>query len=129
MARARLLIAVVVVLLIGAGVWYWLTRGRESTDDAQIDSHVTQVSARVAGTIVRVAVDDNQTVDAGANLVEQLAGQIGVDLKRTRAQARVGEGDLEGSNVVLAVPTTYVNDSGRPEIGRASCRERVFITV
>jgi len=52
--------------------------------------------------------------NAGANLVEQLAGQIGVDLKRTRAQARVGEGDLEGSNVVLAVPTTYVNDSGRP---------------
>jgi len=52
--------------------------------------------------------------NAGANLVEKLAGQIGAELKRTRAQARVGEGELEGSAVVLAVPTTYVNDSGRP---------------
>jgi PTH1 family peptidyl-tRNA hydrolase len=52
--------------------------------------------------------------NAGANLVEKLAEQVGVELKRTRAQARVGEGELEGSTVLLAVPTTYVNDSGRP---------------
>ena len=52
--------------------------------------------------------------NAGANLVEKLAAQVGVDLKRTRSQARVGEGELEGGAVVLAVPTTYVNDSGRP---------------
>jgi len=52
--------------------------------------------------------------NAGANLVEKLAGQIGVELKRTRAQARVGEGVLEDAPVVLAVPTTYVNESGRP---------------
>jgi PTH1 family peptidyl-tRNA hydrolase len=52
--------------------------------------------------------------NAGANLVEKLADQIGVELKRTRAQARVGEGELESAAVVLAVPTTYVNDSGRP---------------
>ncbi len=52
--------------------------------------------------------------NAGANLVEKLAHQIGAELKRTRAQARVGDGELEGAAVVLAVPTTYVNDSGRP---------------
>jgi PTH1 family peptidyl-tRNA hydrolase len=52
--------------------------------------------------------------NAGANLVEKLAAQIRADLKRTRGQARVAEGELEGVSVVLAIPTTYVNESGRP---------------
>jgi PTH1 family peptidyl-tRNA hydrolase len=51
--------------------------------------------------------------NAGANLVDKLASQIGVDLKRTRGQARVGDGVLEEIPVALAVPTTYVNESGR----------------
>lgn len=51
--------------------------------------------------------------NAGANLVERLAAQIGSDLKRKRGQARIAEGELEGHPVVLAIPTTYVNESGR----------------
>lgn len=52
--------------------------------------------------------------NAGSELVEKLASQLGVELKRSRAQARVADAVLEGANVALAVPTTYVNESGRP---------------
>jgi PTH1 family peptidyl-tRNA hydrolase len=52
--------------------------------------------------------------NAGADLVSRLAAQIGTDFKRTRAQARIAEGVLEEASVVLAIPTTYVNMSGRP---------------
>lgn len=52
--------------------------------------------------------------NVGAELVEGLARRSGVDLKRTRGQARVVEADLDGHPVVLAIPTTYMNDSGRP---------------
>jgi peptidyl-tRNA hydrolase, PTH1 family len=52
--------------------------------------------------------------NVGSELVERLAGEVGVELKRTRHQARVGEGTLDGVPVVLAVPTTYMNESGRP---------------
>jgi len=109
MARARLLIAVVVVLLIGAGVWYRLTRGRESTDDAQIDSHVTQVSARVAGTIVRVAVEDNQTVDAGAMLVglDPRDYQVAVD----RARAELADAEAAAQAAQTNVPITSTTAS------------------
>ena len=109
MARARLLIAVVVVLLIGAGVWYWLTRGRESTDDAQIDSHVTQVSARVTGTIVRVAVEDNQTVDAGAMLVglDPRDYQVAVD----RARAELADAEAAAQAAQTNVPITSTTAS------------------
>ena len=37
-------VALVVVLLLGIGAWYWLTSGRESTDDAQVDAAVTQIA-------------------------------------------------------------------------------------
>ena len=53
-----------------SGAWYLLHLGRESTDDAQVEGHVTSVSPRVAGQVLRVRVEDNQVVDAGEVLVE-----------------------------------------------------------
>jgi PTH1 family peptidyl-tRNA hydrolase len=52
--------------------------------------------------------------NVGSELVERIASRIGADLKRGRAQMRIGEGTLEGVPVVLGVPTTYMNESGRP---------------
>jgi PTH1 family peptidyl-tRNA hydrolase len=52
--------------------------------------------------------------NVGSELVERLAREEGIELKRTRHQARIGEGSLDGTPVVLAVPTTYMNESGRP---------------
>ena len=111
MTRARLLIAVVVVLLIGAGVWYWLTRGRESTDDAQIDSHVTQVSARVAGTLVKVAVDDNQTVDAGAMLVELDPRDYQVAVDRARAELADAEAAAQAAQTNVPITSTTASSN------------------
>ena len=68
--RIRILIAVAVVAALGVGAWFYLTRGHESTDDAQVDAHVTPVAARVGGTVLRVPVADNQPVEAGTVLVE-----------------------------------------------------------
>ena len=61
--------AVLVVLLLGGGVYYFMTAGRESTDDAQVDAHVTPIAALVGGTVAKVSVADNQQVDAGTELV------------------------------------------------------------
>lgn len=52
--------------------------------------------------------------NVGSELVEKLASQIGADLSRARGQARVGEGNIDGVRVTVAIPTTYMNDSGRP---------------
>ena len=41
--------ALILLLVAGATIWYFTTLGKESTDDAQIDAHVTQVAARVGG--------------------------------------------------------------------------------
>ncbi|HMB81024.1 MAG TPA: biotin/lipoyl-binding protein, partial [Vicinamibacterales bacterium] len=84
--RVRLIIGAVLLLVLGASVWAWSTAGRENTDDAQVDAHVTQISARVGGTITQVNVDDNQLVDAGALLVQLDPGDYKVAVDKARAE-------------------------------------------
>lgn len=45
-------------------------------------------------------------------------------MKRTRGQMRVSETEIEGVPVVLGIPTTYMNDSGRP-IARLVKKENI----
>jgi membrane fusion protein (multidrug efflux system) len=68
--RVRAAVGVILLAVIAFFAWTAVTAGRESTDDAQVDARITAVAARVSGTVTGVAVDDNQTVDAGAVLVE-----------------------------------------------------------
>src|SRR5262245_39847392 len=59
-----------VLILAAAGTWaYFHYRGRVSTDDAQVDGHVTAISPKISGNIEAVLVDDNQPVKAGQVLV------------------------------------------------------------
>ncbi len=57
--------------LVTAAVFYWLdARHYETTDDAFIDAHVSQVSAQISGRVIKLSVDDNQAVQAGQVLAE-----------------------------------------------------------
>ena len=55
-----------VVVLVAILISY----GRVSTDDAQVDAHITAVSPRVPGYVERLFVNDNQPIKQGDNLVE-----------------------------------------------------------
>jgi membrane fusion protein, multidrug efflux system len=109
--RFRIAAGVVVVALLGAGVWLWLTAGRESTDDAQVDAHVTPVAARVGGTVLRSPVVDNQQVEAGAILVELDPRDYQVAVAKARAELANAEADALAarSNVPITSTTTSSN--------------------
>jgi membrane fusion protein (multidrug efflux system) len=109
--RVRIGLGVVVLALIGVGVWFWLTAGRETTDDAQIDGHVTQVAARVGGTITKVLVGDNQLVEAGAVLVELDPRDYEVAREKTRAELADAEANAIAaqSNVPITSTTAASN--------------------
>ncbi len=64
------LVVLLVLLLIGAVIVWWYVATFESTDDAQVDAHISPISVRVAGTVVAVHVENNQLVKAGQLLVE-----------------------------------------------------------
>jgi PTH1 family peptidyl-tRNA hydrolase len=50
--------------------------------------------------------------NAGARAAERLAERLGVKLRPSKAPALVGEGSIEGERVVVARPTTFMNESG-----------------
>ncbi|HLH91298.1 MAG TPA: HlyD family secretion protein [Xanthobacteraceae bacterium] len=69
LATAAIAIAIVLVL-IGLLLWWLHARNYESTDDAFIDARTVTIASQLTGTIVNVPVTDNETVPAGAVLVE-----------------------------------------------------------
>lgn len=111
--RFRAALAVLFVAIVGVGVWFYVTRGQESTDDAQVDSHLIPMAARVGGTILRVAVNDNQTVDAGTVLVEidPRDYQIAVDKARAELADAESAAIAAQSNVPITSTTAMSNVS------------------
>ncbi|MBI3403785.1 MAG: HlyD family secretion protein [Acidobacteria bacterium] len=109
--RFQAAIAVVVLTVVAVGVWMFLTAGRESTDDAQLDAHVTQLAARVSGTVSRVAVEDNQLVDAGTVLVELDPRDYQVAVEKARAELADAEASaLAAQSGVPIVSTTSASN-------------------
>jgi membrane fusion protein (multidrug efflux system) len=105
-ARLRILIPVLFVFLVGIGVWLWLTRGRETTDDAQTEAHVIQISARVGGTVHAVPVNDNQTVESGATLVQIDPRDYEIAVQRAAAELADAEASAKAAHSNVAVMTT-----------------------
>ena len=109
--RVKIIIGVVLLLVLGAGLWAYSTSGRETTDDAQVDAHVTQLAARVGGTVIKVAVDNNQVVDAGTLLVQLDPGDYQVAVDKARAELADAEASALAaqSGVPVASTTTASN--------------------
>jgi membrane fusion protein (multidrug efflux system) len=109
--RVRIGIVVIILALAGVGLWLFLTAGRVSTDDAQVDAHVTQIAARVGGTVTRVAVEDNQLVDAGTVLIELDPRDYQVAVDKARAELADAEATAVAaqSNVPITSTTTVSN--------------------
>jgi membrane fusion protein, multidrug efflux system len=103
----RSVIAIVAVVILMAGVFVWLhSRGREDTDDAQVDGRITQIAARVGGTVVKVNVDNNQPVGGGAVLVQldPRDYQLAVD----RARAELADARATAAAARTGVPIAQV---------------------
>ncbi|HEY4240398.1 MAG TPA: HlyD family secretion protein [Kofleriaceae bacterium] len=68
--RNTILGALAIVAAIGGALFWYFRHGRESTDDAQIDSDVVLVPARVGSVVKKVNFVENQRVKAGDVLAE-----------------------------------------------------------
>jgi membrane fusion protein, multidrug efflux system len=105
-ARVRVIAIVLVVALLGGGIYFWLTSGRESTDDAQVDAHVTPVAAQVGGSVLKVSVTDNQHVEAGAELVVIDPRDYEIALKRAQAQLADAQAEAAGAQASGHITST-----------------------
>jgi membrane fusion protein (multidrug efflux system) len=102
-SKSRPYVILGVVVALGLGVFAavsYATRGRESTDDAQVDADVVAVSTRVGGTILKVHVTDNQQVKKGDLLVEIDPADLSARVKQAEAElaaakAQAGAADAD----------------------------------
>ncbi|MDF0605761.1 EmrA/EmrK family multidrug efflux transporter periplasmic adaptor subunit [Neisseriaceae bacterium TC5R-5] len=69
--RNLLVITLLFLLLAIAYTVYWVLvlSKQQSTDDANVSGHIVQITPEISGTIVKVAVEDTQSVKAGQVLL------------------------------------------------------------
>jgi membrane fusion protein (multidrug efflux system) len=106
-ARKRA-VALAALVLIGAAVLIYRHLGAwQSTNDAQIDGYLYPVSARVAGHVTRVAVDDNQYVEAGTVLAQLDPRDYEVAI--ANAKAMLANAQANAAALRANVPIASVN--------------------
>jgi membrane fusion protein, multidrug efflux system len=76
---------------------YIASRGTETSDDAQVEGHVSNVAARVSGQVKRVLIHDNQLVKAGDVLVELDDADYAARLASSRADLEAARAQLHAA--------------------------------
>lgn len=116
-ARWILLFGLIVLIVGGIFVWRYYAV-RESTDDAEIDGHLTPVSARVSGTVIAVNVNDNQQVDKGYVLVQLDPRDYQVALEKAKGDLQDAIASEQGART--SVPITTISTGGSLDTARAN---------
>jgi membrane fusion protein (multidrug efflux system) len=96
----------VAAVLLAAGVAYWLyARAFESTDDAQIDGSISNVSPRITGIVRAVRVVEQQAVKEGDVLAEIDPTDLQIAFDQARAQVAQAQAQLaaEDPSVPIAL--------------------------
>jgi membrane fusion protein (multidrug efflux system) len=113
--RVKLLLVGAVLVLGAAGAWaYFHFQDRVSSDDAQVDGHITAVAPKISGNVVEVLVKDNQAVKAGQALVRIDPRDFEARSAMAKAALQQAESQLRSAMVVIPLvsETTQSGTSG-----------------
>jgi membrane fusion protein, multidrug efflux system len=121
------------LLVVALATWgvrrYLWSRNHVSTDNAQVDGHITGIAPRVAGFIDRVPVEENQHVKAGDTLVVLDQRDFLVRLDQAEAdlrsaQAAVGSRKSAGQAVAQLQATRAEAGSAQATVSAAEAAFR-----
>ncbi len=104
--RGLLIAAGVAVALIALGFW-WHSTYSENTDDAQVNGHLIQISARISGQVAKVDVEENQLVKAGDPIADLDPADYNVAVENAEAALASARANAAAANV--NVPITTIN--------------------
>ena len=123
-SRSRLKLFLTIALVVAgaaAGLAWWMSSARQTTDDAQIDGHIVPLAARVQGTVLAVHVKDNQQVKAGDVLVELDPRDF--QLAVSRAEADLADARAAADEAASGVPVTQAASTSNLSGARAGVQE------
>src|SRR5712664_4020733 len=101
--RRLLAVGGLVLLAVVAGLFVYY-HNRETTDDAQVDGHITPIASKIYGRVAEVLVTDNQPVKAGQVLVRIDPRDYQAKVDQERAAVAMAESQAQGAHV--GVPLT-----------------------
>jgi membrane fusion protein (multidrug efflux system) len=104
--RGIIVAGVVLLVLIALGVW-WRSTYSEDTDDAQVNGHLIQISARIAGQVAKVDVEENQFVNRGDEIAQLDPSDFQVAVENAQAALDSAKANAAGASV--NVPLTTIN--------------------
>jgi membrane fusion protein, multidrug efflux system len=96
--RRLLIIGGVLLLAFSIGLFFYF-HNRETTDDAQVDGHITPIAAKISGRIAKVLVDDNQAVKAGQILAQIDPGDYQAAVDQAKGALALAEGEARSAGV------------------------------
>jgi membrane fusion protein, multidrug efflux system len=96
--RRGLLVAGVVLAVVALGLFLYF-HNRESTDDAQVDGHITPIASKIYGRVGKVLVDDNQSVKTGQVLVQIDPADYQASADQAKASLALAEGEARSAGV------------------------------
>jgi membrane fusion protein (multidrug efflux system) len=102
--RKRIMIPLVLFIIAAAGIYlYWdvYLRGYVSTDDAYIDGNRMIISSKILGRIVKLEVDEGDTVQKGQLLVGIDDSDLQADKAEAEANIAYAEQNVELAGVSL----------------------------
>ncbi len=105
--RRFIVIGVLALIVVGALLFWWHSTYYEDTDDAQVNGHLIQISSRIAGQVIQVNVEENQSVKKGDLLVQIDPKDFEVAVQQAEANLQSAEANFEGAKV--NVPVTTIN--------------------
>lgn len=94
---------IVAVLVLIAVAWYILS-GRVTTDDAQVDCHITAMAPQVPGYVVQLLINDNTPVKQGDLLVQIDPREYQAEV--AQAQANLDLAEAQANSAMLQIGLT-----------------------
>ncbi|MFL5270758.1 MAG: HlyD family secretion protein [Anaeromyxobacteraceae bacterium] len=102
--RVLALVAAVAALLAAlGGVHAFLTRGEQTTDDAQIQADVVPLAPRVAGAVIRLHVAEDQAVKKGDLLFEIDPADYAARLRQAEAEVATAQAQAQAADAQAQV--------------------------
>jgi len=98
-------IIVLLVAVVGAGVYYYVHRGEVSTDNASIEGRTVVISPKVQGYVRTLNIQDNQLVKAGDVLLEIDSTDYVVRRDRAKAALAAAQAAANASHSNLETTT------------------------
>jgi membrane fusion protein, multidrug efflux system len=95
---ARLTIAVLIVAALIALHYY---TGRVTTDDAQVDAHITTIAPQVPGYVIQLLINDNTPVKEGDLLLQIDPREYEAEVEQAKAMLAVAEANANSAKLQI----------------------------